>query len=292
MNSMVDKFKNLARVPAEAQRTIGAILIGSGKITAADAARAVRLQDAEGLRFGEACVKLGLVMPADVERALSEQFGYPCLLSGESDLGRELVAAYTPFHPEVEAMRALRTELLLRWIGPERRMLAICSPVRGEGRSYLGANLAVAFSQLGKSTLLVDADMRQPRQHEIFNLANRNGLSDTLAGRAGAECVRPVAHFPRLWALAAGPVPPNPLELLSGSEFPNLLDQLAQRFDVVLIDTPAANAGADAQVIAVRTGAALVLAREGQTRFRELQTLAASIASGNSVVVGSVNVRL
>ena len=288
---MVDKFRNLARVPDEAQRTIGAMLIGSGKITAADAARALRLQEAEGLRFGEACVRLGLATRADVERVLTEQFGYPCLLSGESDLGNELVAAYKPFDPEVEAMRALRTQLLLRSIGPERRMLAICSPARGDGRSYLAANLAVAFSQLGKGTLLVDADMRQPRQHEIFNLGSRTGLSDRLAGRAGIECVKPVAHSSGLWVLAAGPVPPNPLELLSGSEFPNLLEQLKQRFDVVLIDTPAASAGADAQMIAVRAGAALVLAREGQTRFRELRTLAASVAGGNAVVVGSVSIR-
>jgi chain length determinant protein tyrosine kinase EpsG len=289
---MADKFRNLARVPEETQRAIGAILIGAGKITAADAVRAQRLQEAEGLRFGEACVKLGLVTPADVERVLSEQFGYPCLLSGENDLGNELVAAYKPFDPEVEAMRALRTELLLRWISPERRMLAICSPARGDGRSYLAANLAVAFAQLGKGTLLVDADMRRPRQHEIFHLSNRTGLSDTLAGRGGAECVRPVAHFSRLWVLAAGPMPPNPLELLSGSEFANLIDQLKQRFEVVLIDTPAASAGADAQMIAVRAGAALVLAREGQTRFRELQNLAASVASSHAVVVGSVSIRM
>jgi receptor protein-tyrosine kinase len=289
---MVDKFRNLARVPDEAQRTIGAILIGSGKITAADAARAQRLQAERGMRFGEACVRLGLVTPGDVERVLLEQFGYPCLLSGESDLGNELVSAYKPFDPEAESMRALRTQLLLRWISPERRMLAICSPAHGEGRSYLCANLAVAFSQLGKSALLVDADLRQPRQHEIFSLSNSTGLSDTLAGRAGADCVRPVTHFPRLWVLVAGPVPPNPLELLSGSEFPRLLDQLRQRFDVVLIDTPAASAGADAQVIAACAGAALVLAREGKTRFRELQTLAASVAGGGAVVVGSVNVQL
>ena len=291
MNSLVDKFRNLARMPAETQRTIGAILIARGRITAADAARAARLQDAKGLRFGEACVKLGLATPADVERALSEQFGYPCLHPGESHLGNELVAAYKPFDLEVEAMRALRTELLLRWINPDRRMLAICSPARGDGRSYLAANLAVAFSQLGKGTLLVDADMRQPRQHEIFNLGNRAGLSDTLAGRGGADLAKPVAYFSRLWVFAAGPVPPNPLELLSSSEFPNLLEQLKQRFEVVLIDTPAASAGADAQMIAIRAGGALVLAREGKTRFRELQALAASVAGGNAVVVGSVNVR-
>jgi len=288
---MVDKFRNLARVPAEAQPTIGNLLIGSGMITAADAVRAARVQDAEGLRFGEACVKLGLIAPADVERALSEQFGYPCLLSGESDLGKELVAAYKPFDLEVEAMRALRTQLLLHWISPERRMLAICSPARGDGRSYLAANLAVVFSQLGKATLLVDADLRQPRQHQIFNLANRTGLSAALAGRAGTECVKPVEQFSELWVLAAGPVPPNPLELLSGSEFPILLEQLKQRFDVVLVDTPAASSGADAQMIAARAGGALVLAREGRTRFQDLQSLAASVVSGNAVIVGSVNIR-
>lgn len=294
MNQVFDKFENagLPRVPAAVERTIGGILLDAGKITAADAERALRLQKEKGLRFGEACVKLGLVSQSDIEQVLSGQFRFPYLRPGESRLGNELVAAYEPFSSHVEGLRALRTQLLLRWFSPECKTLAITSPARGDGRSYLAANLAVVFSQLGEDTLLVDADMRQPRQHRIFNLVNRVGLSAILAGRAGADCVDRIEHFSNLSVLAAGAVPPNPLELLSRPHFPQLLDQLARRFDVILIDTPAAALGADAQAIAIRAGGALMVAREGCTRLKELQSLAAGITSANAVVVGSVFNRL
>ena len=288
------KIENLAlaRMPADAERTIGAILFNSGKITGADVVRALRLQKKEGLRFGEACVKLGFVTTADIDQAVSEQFKYPYLPPGESGLSNELVVANNPVSPQVEALRDLRTQLLVRWFNLERKVLAICSPARSDGRSYLAANLALSFSQLGRNTLLIDGDMRQPRQHQIFNLDSREGLSTALAGRASGTCVQPVAHFPKLSVLPTGPVPPNPLDLLSRSEFPHLLDELKQRFDVVLIDTPAAALGADAQMIALHAGGALMLACEGQTRLKDLHILAAGIASGNAVIVGSVYNRL
>jgi protein-tyrosine kinase len=291
---MFDKLENLtlARAPVTKERTIGGVLLDWGKISPADAERALRLQNEEGLRFGEACVKLGLVSRTDVEQALSGQFKYPYLVPGQSNLSRELVAAYEPFSPPVEALRALRTQLSLRWFSTERRLLCIASPARGDGRSHLAANLAVVFSQLGEETLLIDADLRQPRQHRIFNLGNRLGLSAALAGRAGGESVDRIAHFSNLSVLPAGAVPPNPLELLSRAEFPRLLAHFARRFDVVLIDTPAANSGADAQTIAFRSGGALLVAREGRTRLNDLQSFAVSIASTTAAVVGSVFNRL
>src|SRR5258706_15677072 len=89
------------------------------------------------------------------------------------------VVAYEPFHPRAEELRALRTQLLMRWsnAGARHRALAIASPGAREGRSYVAANLAVVFSQLGERTLLVDADLRTPRQHRIFNVPDRIGLS-------------------------------------------------------------------------------------------------------------------
>lgn len=276
-----------AAARARAQLSLGAILIEWGKITPADAERTLRLQETEGLRFGEACVRLGLVSRADVEQALSGQFRYPYLNPGEGGLGPELVAAYAPFSPEAEALRVLRTQLVLRWFTPERTLLAVSSPATGDGRSYLAANLAVAFAQLGWETLLIDADLRRPRQHEIFNLANRTGLSTILAGRTCANGEERVASFSHLSVLTAGAVPPNPLELLSRLEFSRLLHQLARQYAVVLIDSPAAEAGADSQTIAVRAGGALLVARKGHTRMDELQALAGGIMGAGATVVGS-----
>lgn len=289
MDHMFDTFegRGAAKVPASLERTIGGILADSGKITAADAERALRLQEATGIRFGEACVRLRLVTWSDVEQALSGQFKYPYLRPGEGNLGSELAAAYAPFSPAVEALRALRAQLALRWFAPERRLLAIASPAGGDGRSYLAANLAVAFSQLGWETLLVDADLRRPRQHQIFNLGNRVGLSAMLAGRTGAAGVEHIVHFSHLSVLTAGAVPPNPLELLSRPECPRLLHQLSRQYAVVLIDTPAAELGADSQTIAVRAGGALLVARQGHTRTKDLQALENGIVGAGGAVVGS-----
>jgi len=282
----------LAVLPPMPDRTIGGILLDSGKITSAGAERALRLQKEQGLRFGEACVQLGLVSQADIATALSDQFRYPYLHPGQASFSKELVAAYEPFSAAVEGLRALRTQLLIRWFGTNREALAIASPARGDGRSYLAANLAVVFSQLGEDTLLIDGNMRQPRQHTIFNLSNRTGLSTALAARAGTECIERIPHFAKLAVMTAGAVPPNPVELLSRSTFHSLLDQLRRRFDVVLIDTPAGNLGADAQAIAVRAGGALMLAREGRSRLKDLKTLSARIISGEAAVVGTVFNRL
>ncbi|HXV10122.1 MAG TPA: chain length determinant protein EpsF [Burkholderiales bacterium] len=282
-----------SRGPAGAQRALGAVLIESGKITAVDAARAARLQHEEGLLFGEACIRLGVVTPDDIEQVLSGQFRYACQPGSGNPYGNEVVAAHNPSGSQSEALRALRTQLLLRWMNPERKVLAICSPARGDGRSYLAANLAVAFSQLGARTLLIDADMRNGRQHQIFNLADHGGLSTALSsGRAGSELAVIIPHFPRLSVLAAGPVPPNPLELLSRPEFLHMLHELEQRFEFVLIDTPAAISGSDAQMIAVRAGGALMLAREGHTRLEDLRSLAAGIAGANGAIAGCVYNRL
>ena len=279
---------SITRLPPADDRTIGGILLDSGKITSAGAERALRLQKERGMRFGEACVELGLVSQADIELALSSQFHYPYLRPGQANLGSELVAAYEPFSSRVEALRGLRTQLLLRWFGTDREALAIVSPDRGDGRSYLAANLAVVFSQLGEDTLLIDGNMRQPRQHEIFGLDNRTGLSTLLAARASTDCIARIPDFAKLSVMSAGAVPPNPVELLSRSGFQNLLAQLKRRFDVVLIDTPAALSSVDAQAVTVRAGGAVVIGREGRSRLSDLRTLAARITSSDATVVGSV----
>src|SRR6267142_1681709 len=179
------------------ERTIGAILIESGRLRREDVEEILWLQVKKGLRFGDAAHELGLLSRADVDFALALQFDYRYLRRGESKVSEEVIAAYDPFSPQVEALRALRSELMLRWFDndPARRALAILSAGRNEGRSYIAANLAVVFSQLGQRTLLIDADLRNPRQHRIFNVADRIGLSSILAGRADSGAVVPVPEF-------------------------------------------------------------------------------------------------
>lgn len=271
-------------------RSIGAILIDSGRLAPEDAERILRKQKDEGLRFGEAAIKLGLLKEEDIQFALARQFDYPYLVPGESNVSSELVAAYQPFSRQVEGLRALRSQLMLRWFHglPDRRSISIASPSRREGRSYLAANLAVVFSQLGERTLLIDADLRNPRQHVLFGLANRVGLAQMITGRADEAAIERVPAFMDFSVITAGSAPPNPQELLSRTSFANLLASLSGRYDVIIVDTPAADEGADAQMVAVRTGAALLVARQNGTYLGDLQDLSDSLHHATAAVVGVV----
>ncbi|MFJ3045124.1 chain length determinant protein tyrosine kinase EpsG [Herbaspirillum chlorophenolicum] len=272
-------------------QSIGAILVDSGKLTADEAERIMRLQRERGTRFGDAAIELGFLTQADIEQALSLQFDYPYLLKGESKVSEEIVAAYNPFSPQVEELRALRSQLMLRWFDASagRKALTIISADRGEGRSFIAANLAVVFSQLGERTLLIDADMRNPRQHKLFGLDNRNGLSAILAGRSERNAaIHRVPSLIDLSVMTAGPTPPNPQELLGRSAFQQLLEEVAPLFDVILIDTPAHSECADSQMVAGRSGASLIVVRKNSSHISAVRDLVDSAANSNVVVVGSV----
>lgn len=274
-----------------ADRTIGAILVESGRLSAKDVERILQYQRDTELRFGESGVQLGLLTEADVLYALSLQFDYPFLQPGTSrPVSAELVAAYKPFGPEGERLRALRSQLQLRWFDDSgrRTALAILSVDRGEGRSYLAANLAITFAQLGERTLLIDADLRHSRQHKLFKIENQVGLSSLLAGRMQDQVVTFIPGIPGLAVLPAGPTPPNPTELLSRPVFDRVLEQSMSTFDVVIVDTPALSSGADAALLAKHAGASLTLARINATPMRAFNDLNQTVAMAGSRVVGSV----
>jgi protein-tyrosine kinase len=269
---------------------MGAVLIDAGRLTARDAEQILMLQRQQGLRFGEAGLRLGLLKQADIDFALSRQFDYPYLVRGSSRVKESVIAAFEPRHPLVERLRELRTQLILRWFSgdPARKTLAIMSAVRGEGRSFITANLAVLFSQLGQRTLLIDADMRNPCQHELFGLQNRIGLSALLSGRGGAETIQRVPGLLNLSVLPSGTLPPNPHELLARSVFARLLHQLAEQVDVILIDSPATSESADAQMIAVRAGAAMIVVRKNASRAWRVQGVSDDVSDAKATLVGAV----
>ncbi len=275
---------------ANAGRSIGALLMDAGRITPEAAEQILKLQKEKNLRFGEAAIELGLLTEDDIQHALSRQFEYPYLMPGDSSVSEEVVAAFKPFSAAVERLRALRSQLMLRCLDPdtEDRSLAIVSTEHGDGRSYIAANLAVVFSQLGERTLLIDADMRRPRQHQLFCLGNQAGLSAVLSGRADAESViSRIPHLLGLSVLPAGAIPPNPQELLGRPAFSQLMTYCRQHYDIVLIDTPASRT-ADAETIATRCSAALAIGRKHVTSSARLQELVFSLRRSGTPVVGAV----
>ncbi len=271
-------------------RSIGALLVDAGRLSVEDADRVLRVQQERGVRFGDAGIALGVLSDDDVRFALDRQYEHAVLPLGDASVAPEVIAAFQPGHRTVEALRQLRTQLQLRWLDASdgRQSLAIVSAEPGVGKSYVAANLAILFAQLGGRTLLVDADLRDPQQHHLFRLDNTVGLATVLTDRAGLERASAVEAFARLSVLPAGPPSPNPQELLSRTPFARLLQAARDHYDVVLVDTPAWSAGADAQVVSARAGAAVVVARPGHTPARALDRVVASLKECGTPLVGSV----
>ena len=278
------------RVLARHDRRIGSLLAAAGKLGAKDIEQVMDLQQKEGLRFGEAAHRLGLITQDDLQGALANQYDVPHMLPGNELINSELVVAHHPFHRRAEELWALRTQLLMRWTNREarHRALAIVSPGAGEGRSYVAANLAVVFSQLGERTLLIDADLRAPRQHRIFNIPDRVGLAAVLSGRADRGAVVPVPQFGTLSVLPAGAPPPNPQDLLSRHALAVLLNELGAEFDVILLDTPPAKLYADAQNVAFRAGSVMLLARKDHTRVADTTSVIRELGDTGVRIIGTV----
>lgn len=273
------------------EQRIGSILAADGKLDSSHIGQVLRLQQQRrDLRFGEAALSLGLITREDLSSALARQYEFPCQRLNGSSVSPDLIAYRDALHPGVERLRELRTQLLIRWsgLGNEPRALAIVSPGACEGRSYVAANLAVLFAQLGMRTLLIDADLRAPRQYRIFDIQDRIGLATVLSGRASGDVAVSLPAFGPLSVLPAGAPPPNPQELLLRPELASLLELADNEYDVILIDTPPARASADAQSVAFCAGSALVLARANHTGLDDVAALAQDLAATGAVVVGTV----
>lgn len=271
--------------------SIGTILIQAGRLTLENAESILRHQREHGARFGDAALQLGLLTQTDIDFALARQFDYPYLVHGESAVSKSVISAYAPFSPQGQALSALRGQLMLRWFDtePERTALTIISAERSDGRSFIAANLAVTFSQLGQRTLLIDADMRNPSQHSLFGLGNATGLSSVLAGRSQPEAaIHHILGLPDFSVMPAGAPPPNPLELLARPMFSRLLKDLVRGFDVILLDSPCASEHADAQSIALRAGAAVIVVRKNTTRSWHVRGVSERMTHASATVLGAI----
>lgn len=271
-------------------RSIGDIIAELRNLSADQVQRILAYQKEHGVRFGEAAVALGYASRDDVLFALAQQFHYPYAVEEDRKLSPELVALNEPFSARAESFRALRSQLMMRLYADDapRRALAVISPDAGDGKTYCASNLAVTLAQLGGRTLLVDADMRGPRAHEVFRVSNKAGLSGILSGRADKQVIQQVPGIGSLFVLPVGATPPNPLELVERPAFGLLMRELAAKFDHVVVDTPAAVHGSDPCVITARCGAGLVVARRNAARVAALSDLVASLTGSPATIVGAV----
>ena len=289
----VPSMEQLGLDATQASRSIGDILIESGRLSAADATRIFEQQQTDQSQFGDAGIALKILTKDDIDFALSQQFEYSYLDEKDVSLSPELVAAYKPFSKVGENLRAVRSQLMLRWFNEERRRkaIAVVSAAPAEGRSFVAANLAIVFAQQGQRTLLIDGNMRagpHKGQQALFKLDKSPGLSGLLAGRAGLETMLEIPGLPGLSVLPCGAIPPNPQELLGRTPFEALLQSASSGFEAIIIDTPAGRDFADAEIIAARVGAVVLITRKNVSLLPAAVALARRLQDGGVALVGSI----
>ncbi len=202
--------------------------------------------------------------------------------------GSSLIIAHDTYNEHSEKLRGLRTELTLRF-GPSSQaaMLAIVSPGSGEGRSQLAAELAIAFAQLERRTLLVDADFRSPGQHKLFNCRNDVGLSQAISENANPYLFG-VDGQPYLHLLSSGATPSKPLELLSTKRFEQLVNAWRHMYDFVIIDTPPVTTYADALTVSTLVKRVLLTTRAHQTNLADAKEMLRRLSITHSEILGAV----
>ncbi len=194
-----------------------------------------------------------------------------------------------PTSPAAEAYRSLRTSLQFTRQAQELRTLLVTSPAAAEGKTSTLANLGAVFAQAGERVALVSCDLRRPRLGQFYGVEEQSGLTTVLLGQQTLEqALQQVPGYDCLWVLGAGPVPPNPAELLNGPKARKIFETLRENFDLVLVDSPPVLPVTDALVLSKYADGTLLVVAAGQTKRAELQRAAERFAQANSPVVGIV----
>jgi len=213
---------------------------------------------------------------------------------GGSSFKRRLITHEDPKSPISESFRSLRTNVNYASADEKIKSLVISSPQPGEGKSTTTANLAIAFAQLRKRTVLVDADLRKPVLHNIFDISRLPGLSEYLIGDIEdlASIIRPT-EIDNLFLITAGSLPPNPSELLGSDHMQRLVEQLRNDYDMILFDSPPIVAVTDASLISAVTDGLALVVKAGVTDKaavdRALDTVNNVKAKLTGVILNSVN---
>jgi capsular exopolysaccharide synthesis family protein len=242
------------------------------------------------------------------EEEIRQAVGLPLLASLFNNSGANasnpLLTLHTPRSPHSEAFRVLRTRLLFLSVNNPQRILLFTSASPGEGKSYAAANSAVVMAQAGYKTILVDADLRRPTQHKIFEKANLRGLSNIILDANLPEQDRrgtpkkPLEYMLEnviqetaqndLYAITSGPIPPNPSELIGSSGMIAILKALGERFDYVILDTAPVLSVTDTMLLSTMSDAVVVVSSADRMRAKTLKKVVERLNEMSANVVGIV----
>lgn len=186
-----------------------------------------------------------------------------------------------------EAYNAIRTNLLFTTQGEKCPIFVVTSPTANNGKSINTINLAISFAQMGKKTLIIDSDMRNPTLHRLFSVPVKDGLSEILAGLTDNITVSKT-DIENLSLLTGGKIPPNPAELLSSDRMDKLLAFVKQHYDCVFIDTPPVNLVTDPTSFAAKVTGYIVIVKSSTTDVQEVKLAVSSLENIGANIVGFV----
>lgn len=201
---------------------------------------------------------------------------------------RGLITETNPRSPISEAYRSLRTNIAFSVRDEALQTIAVTSALSGEGKSTTSANIAVAYAQGNRKVLLIDSDLRTPAQHRIFELSNRSGLSEALARRLEIEQTVQQTNVDNLQVMCAGPIPPNPSELLDSRPMTDLLAAAKEKYDIVILDTPPILTFADALIVAGKCDGAVLVMRAGKVKNDSAIKAKEALEYGRATIIGAV----
>lgn len=199
-----------------------------------------------------------------------------------------LYAHESPKSPMAEAYRTLRTNLNFAAMGRDYRSILISSTNPRDGKSQTAANLAVVMAQSGNKVILVDADLRKPMQHRIFQLPNDRGLTNCLAQNRKVKEVAHNGKIENLTILTSGPIPPNPSEMLGSDRAKALWSALLEQYDYVILDSPPILAVADAAILSAQVDGVVLVINSGDTRIDMAREAKEQLQKANANIIGVV----
>ena len=211
-------------------------------------------------------------------------------------MNREIITNNDPKSPVSEIFRTLRTNMQYMKRKDNSQSILITSTVQGEGKSFIASNLAVTFAQAGKNTIIIDADMRRPRQNKTFETQMYPGLSNYLSGvdidRAKRElkfedCIYQT-QVENLWIMPSGNIPPNPSELLQSLRFDNLIKILEDKFEIIIFDGAPCLAVTDSIIISRQVDHTVLVCAQNYTKIDDLKQVKKLIQQVGGNIAGVV----
>lgn len=202
---------------------------------------------------------------------------------------KSLISLDDPKAPASEAYRMIRTNLEYTNVDSDNRIIAFTSSKTQEGKTTTICNVAVTMAHAGQKVLIVDLDLRKPRLHKLFKIPNDTGVTNLIVKNKGIEeAIQHIRDIPNVDLLTSGPIPPMPSELIASKRMKEILDELSQKYDVILIDTPPVLSVTDATIVSRYTNGVILTVAVGEASIEEVKTSKKALDKVEANILGVI----